>query len=229
MENRLQENATKALRWDFGLGASYKVTKFLKLGAGYTYIRGLNLQEVKPRYKKDGVTVNGYNVDHEFWRNKHRLYFDVTGKVAWGRFTFSLRERYLYTHYNEAECLRDKYRTLLQDGYTGDTYIYNGTEFMEYEQTTDQKKAKDKHALRSRLQVEYNIKGLPLNPYASYEVTNDLGNQWRYDKSRVCAGLEWKVTKKHILDFGYIYQTESDNDEGNSNIHAIKVGYTFKF
>ena len=154
VENRLQENATKALRWDFGLGASYKVTKFLKLGAGYTYIRGRNLQEVKPRYKKDGVTVNGYNVDHEFWRNKHRLYFDVTGKVAWGRFTFCLRERYLYTHYNKAECLRDKYRSLLQDGYTGDTYIYNGTEFMEYEQTTDQKKAKDKHALRSRLQVE---------------------------------------------------------------------------
>ena len=100
---------------------------------------------------------------------------------------------------------------------------------MEYEQTTDQKKAKDKHALRSRLQVAYNIKGLPLNPYASYEVTNDLGDKLRYDKSRVCAGIEWKVTKKHILDLGYIYQTESDEDEGNSNIHAIKVGYTFKF
>ena len=229
VENRLQENATKPLRWDFGLGASYKVRKFLKLGAGYTYIRGRNLQEVKPRYKNDGVTIKGYNVDHEFWRNKHRLYFDVTGKVTWGRFTFSLRERYLYTHYNKAECLRDKYKTPIQPGYVGDTTYINGIELMKYEQTTDQKKAKDKHALRSRLQVEYNIKGLPLNPYASYEVTNDLGNQLRYDKSRVCAGLEWKVTKKHILDFGYLYQTESDNDEGNSNIHAIKVGYTFKF
>lgn len=228
-ELRLQENATQPMRWDFGLGASYKVTKFLKLGAGYTFIHGRNLQEVKPRYKNDGVTVNGYNVDHGFWRNKHRLFFDVTGKAAWGRFTFSLRERYLYTHYNEAECLRDKYRTLVQPGYTGDTYIYNGTEFMEYEQTTDSKKAKDKHALRSRLQVEYNIKGLPLNPYASYEVTNDLGDKLRYDKSRVCAGVEWKVTKKHILDVGYLFQSESDNDEGNGNIHAIKVGYTFKF
>lgn len=228
-ELRLQDNATQPMRWDFGLGASYKVTKYLKLGAGYAFIHGRNLQEVKPHYKNDGVTVNGYNVDHGFWRNKHRLFFDVTGKVAWGRFTFSLRERYLYTHYNEAECLRDKYRTLVQPGYTGDTYIYNGTEFMEYEQTTDSKKAKDKHALRSRLQVEYNIKGLPLNPYASYEVTNDLGDKLRYDKSRVCAGVEWKVTKKHILDVGYLFQSESDNDEGNGNIHAIKVGYTFKF
>ena len=229
VENRLQVNATKPLRWDFGFGASYKVTKFLKLGAGYTYIRGRNLQEVKPDYKKDGVTFKGYKVDHEFWRNKHRLYFDVTGKVACGRFTFSLRERYLYTHYNKAECLRDKYETPKQPGFSGTTYIYNDIEFMEYEQTIDQKKAKDKHALRSRLQVAYNIKGLPLNPYASYEVTNDLGDKLRYDKSRVCAGIEWKVTKKHILDFGYIYQTESDNDEGNNNIHAIKVGYTFKF
>ena len=117
----------------------------------------------------------------------------------------------------------------MQPGFSGTTYPFNGIDFIEHELTTDQKKAKDKHALRSRLQVEYNIKGLPLNPYASYEVTNDLGNQLRYDKSRVCAGLEWKVTKKHILDFGYLYQTESDNDEGNSNIHAIKVGYTFKF
>ena len=228
-ELRLQDNATQPLRWDFGVGASYKVKKFLKLGAGYTFIHGRNLQEDKPWYKNDGVTFKGYKVDHGFWRNKHRLYFDITGKASLGRFTFSLRERYLYTHYNEAECLRDKYSTPIQLGYDGKTYIYNGIEFINLEQTTDQKKAKDRHALRSRLQVEYNIKGLPLNPYASYEVTNDLGDKMRYDKSRVCAGLEWKVKKQHILDLGYIYQSESDNDEGNGDIHAIKVGYTFKF
>ena len=196
VENRLQENATKPLRWDFGLGASYKVRKFLKLGAGYTYIRGRNLQEVKPRYQNDGVTIKGYNVDHEFWRNKHRLYFDVTGKVTRGRFTFSLRERYLYTHYNKAECLRDKYKTPIQPGYVGDTTYINGIELMKYEQTTDQKKAKDKHALRSRLQVEYNIKGLPLDPYASAEYGCGLSyttNKWKFT-----AGTDYKINKQNI-------------------------------
>lgn len=243
VEMRLEDNATQPMRWDFSLGTSYKLTKFLKLGVGYSFIHGRKPEEGKARYRTDDdgnpvldpstgqPRLNGYNVDHGYWRNKHRAYFDVTGKVKWGRFSFSLRERYLFTHYNEAECLRDKYRDPVQPGYDGETYIYNGTEFITYRPNdeTDIKPAKDRHLLRSRLQIEYNIKGRPLTPYASYEITNELDNAMRYDKSRICAGIDWKIRKTHVIGLGYLFQAGPDDDEGAGKLHAIKIDYTFKF
>ena len=243
VEMRLEDNATQPTRWDFSAGVGYKPWKFLKFGAGYTFIHDRSLEEAKAKYKTDDddnlilhpITgqpqLTGYNVDHGFWRNKHRAYFDVTGKVAWGRFTFSLRERYLFTHYNEATCLRDKYRTPVQPGYTGETYTYAGTEFITYSPNDEEdvKAAKNRHLLRSRVQVEYNIKGLPLNPYASYEVTNELGDALRYDKSRVVVGVDWKIRKKHVIGLGYLFQTGPDDDDGRGTLHAVKVDYKIKF
>ena len=43
--------------------------------------------------------VNGYNVDHGYWRSKHRFYVEGTGSLKAGRFKFSLRERYQYTYF----------------------------------------------------------------------------------------------------------------------------------
>lgn len=241
VEMRLEDNATQPMRWDFSVGASYKMHKFLKFGVGYSFIHNRNQEEAKAKYREDDdgnvildpngqPRLNGYNVDHGFWRNKHRAFADVTGKAKWGRFTFSLRERYIFTHYDEVQCLRDKYRNPLQPGYEGDTYIYNGTEFMEYKSDeVDTKAAKNRHLLRSRLQVEYNIKGKPLTPYASYEITNELNDAMRYDKSRVCVGIDWKIRKTHVIGLGYLFQTGPDEDEGAGKLHAIKIDYTFKF
>lgn len=240
VEMRWEDNLRQVSRWDFSLGASYKVKKWLKTGTGYSFIHSYNPQEMKVKYKEDddgnlaldnegNPRLNGYNVDHAFWRNKHRAWFDATGKADCGRFTFSLRERYLFTHYNEAECLRDKYRTPVQPGYTGETYTCNGQEFISFTpHETDFKARKNRHMLRSRLQVEYNIKGLPLNPYASYEITNDLGNGFAYDKSRVQAGLDWKIKKKHTVSLGYLFQTGPDDDEGEGGLHAIRLSYKIK-
>ena len=100
---------------------------------------------------------------------------------------------------------------------------------MKYEQETDTKKAKSKHSLRSRLQVEYDIKGVPLTPFVSCELTNELSNAMQYDKVRAQAGVEWKINKKHILSGAYLYQNENQEIGPNESLHAIKLGYKFKF
>lgn len=240
-ENRLANNATQPQRWNFSVGGSYKPVKWLKLGAGYVFIYNRNFQEVEEKYKEDdngnivkdkndNPIIEGYNIDHGYWRPRHRAYFDVQGKWDVGRFSISLRERYLYNYYAETEALRDKYRNPAQPGYTGPIYTFNGKDFMKYEEGEwDVKKAKTKHALRSRLQVEYDIKGLPLTPFVSCEVTNELDNAMAYDKVRVQAGTEWKITKKHILSGAYLYQNENQEIGPNQSLHAIKIGYKFKF
>ena len=240
VENRMANNATQPQRWNAAIGGSYKPLKWLKLGAGYVFIYNRNFQEAEEKYKEndegeivlgeDGKPIiEGYNVDHGYWRPRHRAYFDVQGKVDVGRFSISLRERYLYNYYVETEALRDKYRNPSQPGYSGNLYPFNGMEFMKYEQEMDTKKAKSKHSLRTRLQVEYDIKGVPLTPFVSCELTNELSNAMQYDKVRAQAGVEWKINKKHILSGAYLYQNENQEIGPNESLHAIKLGYKFKF
>lgn len=227
---RAEENVTRASRYAVNVGADYKLAKFLKIGAGYVYMYNRSAAELKVDYKKDGTTMNGYDYDHAYWRHRHRVFAEVTGKVDVGRFTFSLRERYQYTHYMPDSCVRDKYRGLVPESYEGGYWPVrneNGM-FYAYDETVmDAKPKKGKHYLRSRLQVEYDIKGLPLTPFASYEFSNNLSDGFHLDKQRLTVGADYKIKKKHTLSLAYIHENGADDDSGN--LHAISVGYKFKF
>ncbi len=213
--------------WGVSCGADYKPWSFLKLSGGYAFLYDRSLQETKTNITGSG-RENGYNVDHGFWRSKHRAYFDATGKVKAGRFTLSLRERYQYTHYMSTTCTRDRYRDNPQGGYNGPIYEWNGEQFVNFEQTERNKPSKNRHYLRSRLQVAYNIRHCPLEPYVSYEFSNNLGDGLHLDKTRLSFGMEWKINKKHGLSLAYLYQDGAD-DDGDNDIHVIDIGYKFKF
>lgn len=238
IEFRAEDKVSQPVRWAASIGAGYKPCKYISFGIGYVFIHDYNFTETETDYKKKpdaqgNPIFNGYNVDHAFWRNKHRATFDITGKAEAGRFTFSVRERYQYTHYNKAYTLRDKYRDPLPgnmnpDNWTGDLYTFNGQHFTDFSCDENDKKAKDKHYLRSRFQVEYNINHCPLSPYVSYEFSNNLADGMDLEKTRLQVGTEWKVTKKHRLDVAYIFENGSDG-EHNDNLHVISVGYKFKF
>lgn len=232
---RAEDKLRQASRWDFSLGMTYKPVKFLSMSAGYTFIHDYTPTEAEEKYDdEDPTDFNGYNIDHAYWRNKHRAVFSITGKVDCGRFTFSLRERYQYTHSMKDKTLRDRYRGLLPEtmdpsAYTGDLlYEYNGQYFTRFTTEEQTKKVKDRHYLRSRVQVEYNIRHCKWTPYASYEFSNDLSDKLNLDKMRLMVGAEWKITKQHRLDLAYVYDNGQDDDT-NSDIHAISVGYKFKF
>ncbi len=63
-------------------GISYTVAKFLRAGAGYTWI-----------YRHD--------VKDSFWENRHRYYLQLTGRQKVGRLAFSLREKFQSTYIDE--------------------------------------------------------------------------------------------------------------------------------
>jgi hypothetical protein len=82
---------------------------------------------------------------------------------------------------------------------------------------------------RMKLEAEYKIPDFPVNPYISFETFSPIfRNEGRLiDKSRSTVGLEYKMTKKHIIDVEYIYQR--DTYPHLSILHIISLSYTFKF
>ena len=98
----------------------------------------------------------------------------------------------------------------------------------DYPNADKDKSSKTLHTLRSRLTFEIDRKGWVLAPYAYAELFNDLTDRFHMDKVRASAGVEWSVTPRHRLQLGYVFNHEND-DDGDQNIHAISVGYKFKF
>lgn len=232
---RAENKLKSATRWDVGLGVSYKPVKGIKISTGYTYIYARSLQEEKEKVKvikeddgKEKVILNGYNVDHGFWRSKHRYYFDVSGKLSAGRFTFSLRERYQYTKYPSTEYTREKFRVPVFDGHDGEKYTWAGNIFTSHEVTAEEKKSKSTHYLRSRVGVSYNIRHCPLEPFFTYEFSNNFSDGMHLDKKRLSVGSDFKISKQHKLSLAYLFQDGADDDD-NNDIHVIEVGYKFNF
>ena len=83
------------------------------------------------------------------------------------------------------------------------------------------RRAKDKLVLRSKLTVEYNVKGLPLNPFAS--VDYGCGLNYSTSKWKYTVGMDWKITKTNKFTIFYRYQHENDDDEPNGNL--LGIGY----
>ncbi len=183
-------------RWAGTVYADYKVIKYLKLSGGYTFMG---------RHSEERTTSKGNIVD-DYWLPRHRLFVAATGSIDVGRFTFSLRERYQYTHSPEKSVAKWD-----EDGNAKSDEVIT---------------AKDKSYLRSRLKVDYNIRNCPLTPFVSAEIYNSLNDGFSYHKSRYTAGTDIKINKKHSLSVFYRYIDHSDDDEDAG--HIIGIGYQFK-
>lgn len=252
---RTEQNLDAISRHGVSLGLSYKpfkTVKFgdkknafsVKFGTGYAFLHDRNPQEDKGIKAKENYTQkgkrNGWNVDsvidHGYWRNKHRAWFDVSAKLTLGRFSLSVRERYQFTRYNAATCHRDtyrqRYRDLASPGFIGDTYVYNGEKYTEYEQVyikeTDDKASKNRHYLRSRFALDYNIPRCPVDPFVTVEFSNNLSEGMLLEKTRYTVGADWKIGKQHTLSLAYLYDDGQD-DDSNGNLHVLEIGYKFKF
>lgn len=212
-EYRTRDNTKTSDRWAVGLSADYKATKWLKASAGYTLLYD-NYKKTTYFSENDEAVIDGDadKGDPKFnyptsWIARHRFNVSLTfDKKLFGDFRFSLRERWQYT-YRPAQTverysyLRDKDEDKVVDG-------------------------KGKNVLRSRLQVEYDKKGLDLTPYANVE----FFNAWSLQKVRYTARLDWKLSKQHAIGAFYRYQNVRDDDDDNEpNTHLIGVGYKFKF
>lgn len=198
-EFRSRNNVKTVDRWSASAQMSYKITKWLKASAGYSFYYYYHPME---------VTGKG-NYVPEYWQPKHRVNVSLTGDYdITKRLKVSLRERWQYTYRAQQEV--EKY-----DGYDGSR--------MDDEVV----KGKGKNNLRSRLQVEYDIKNCPLSPYISCELTHEMKDGFNYEKTRYMAGTEWKINKKHALDVYYLYQNHDDDDDEVDG-HVMGVKYKLK-
>ena len=228
---RANDNVSRVSRIDMGLGLGYKPVKWLKLGAGYVFLLNNNASETVLSTNSSG-NWNGINVNHQFWRRKHRIYLQAQGKLSLGRFTVTLRERYQLTAYADASYLRDKYRGIVSETYTGDkayAELDGEGRWYAFDETVERTKdSKTRHYLRSKVQVDYNIRHCPVDPFASFEISNNLSDGFAADKKRYTVGADWKVTKQHSLSFGYSF-TDGVDDDDEGNLHAVFASYKYKF
>lgn len=251
VEARFEDKVTKVTRTGFNVGVTYKPWKFLHFGAGYAFMNDWKDTEVNnPKLKTDDEgnilyyddeqqrPMHTYTLDKDYRRNKHRLYIQVVGRLSLGRFNFSLRERLQYTHFRTDSTTR----LYFKDNLTTDAievyqllnqpYYKLGEEYFgspdPAETIIKQKGCKNRYYVRSRFKVAYNIKGLPLEPYASIELSNSLHEGFAVKKYRYTVGADYTIKKTHQFGLAYIYNNGVD-DDNEGDLHAINLSYKFKF
>lgn len=227
---RTQSNSERIDRYTIGADLSYKFLKLnkfsMKVGGGFEYMWVQKLSETKEKHGDvlDETTgefvrgVNGYNITDRYWRNRHRTTLSVSGEYSPSkRWSFSLKESVQYNHYCEEDSVG---RTKIRYRYNDDDEPYTTT-------TRDLKAVnpKDRFVLRSKFTAEYNIKGLPINPFAS--VDYGCGLNYTAHKWKISAGADYKINKKNKLTAFYRFQTDDDDDEPNG--HIVGVGYKLSF
>ncbi|GGJ88270.1 DUF2490 domain-containing protein [Parabacteroides faecis] len=92
------------------------------------------------------------------------------------------------------------------------------------------KRANPKLYLRSRLEVEYDIRNCKFEPFASVELYNTLNDPQgnKMNKLKYTAGSKYRLNKRNSLQLYYRYVNFKDDDEGNGK-HMIGLGYSYKF
>ncbi len=201
-------------RVDVGIDVGYKLNKYVKFGLAYDFIESYKDDKTTINYKSDDETIKNVKVTPSYWRPRHRLSLEVTPSIKLCKMLrISVRERYQYTHQKEQTLTRYKYK---QDLGTG-----------EWTETDDpkEKAAKDTHILRSRLKLEIDKKRLAWSPFVSVETQNRF-NHMNLRSVRTAAGTEYKINKHNSVSMAYVFTYHKEDKE---RMHAISVGYNFKF
>lgn len=227
---RTQENSQRIERYVLGADLSYKfinTKKFdMKVSGGFEYMWNQKMEETKFKGynyntfdENDNLVVDysrfDFNVNERYWRNRHRTSLGVSAEYSpTKRWSFQLKETVQYNHY----CYEDSINQA--------EWRWKGDDEDRLVSSMDKKAvdAKDRFVLRSKFTVEYNVKGLPLNPFASVDYgygLNYTANKWKYS-----IGADYSINKKHKFTLFYRFQTEDDDDEPNG--HMLGIGYKIK-
>ena len=200
-EMRTRNDARTWDRWSASASAKYKLTKWLNAEVAYVFLNDNNPEKIS--YHTNG---DYNNWRPSYWGTRHRFNVSLTGKIGFGGFELSLRERWQYTYRPESTTLR---------------YDFDNSEWEDVAV-----RGKGSNVLRSRLQVEYNIPKSKVDPHASVE----LFNAWNVEKVRYTVGADWKIRKKHVIGVNYIYQSINGDDVDNDpNSNIVSLSYKFKF
>lgn len=243
---KFYSNPEKTLSIKANAGFDYLWTKKLK----ETEVKYFEADDdlVENGYFNEG-DKKGWNVTDSYWRDRYRVNLGVQLNYSFNkRWSVSLKETFRYSHYCKATANRTKWRydeynsPLKDDGsidwlfseYTYDDNTYEGDDNVDENgniigkyKNTDKvtKGGKDRTILYSRLTVSYDIKGYPIDLFAT--VDYGCGQNYTINKWKFIGGYDYKINKHNKLTLFYRYNTESDDDEGGG--HLIGLGYKFEF
>jgi len=201
LELRTGNNLKNIDRWSAGISLDYRLAKWLKAGAGYTYLYDYHPEAYT--YQDDG-DLNKRTMT--YFGSRHRLNVSLTASKDFGKLSVSLRERWQYTYRPEQANKRMDY----QHSDLGYSYPVKG---------------KATNMWRNKLQLKYKATKL-LQPYL-YGETYVGGSG--FDKLRLSLGTELKLSKQSSLNVGYVYQKVYDDDDEEGNKHVFSIGYKYKF
>jgi hypothetical protein len=97
----------------------------------------------------------------------------------------------------------------------------------------DENKSNPSNVLRSKIEVDYNIKKSPLTPYAGVEVfyafnepdgVQNPASTAMVTEIRNSIGVEYAINKRLALDAGYLFCMEKGWDDDVTDANGIKVG-----
>lgn len=211
-EYRMMDNLRTTDRLSIGVSTTYKLTKWLKVDAGYDY-----LHSREPGEYTDG----GSYYKSTYWYPRHRGHVSLaaTAKLT-KRLRISLRERWVYTYRPSY----DRNRMNMDESST----MYGVVSSKEV-------KGKGDNVLRTRLTLDYKPKKSRFNPYASVELFSSTGSKdncfGTTEKVRYSIGTEYELSKHHTLKVYYLFQDykEGDDGDGSMDSHVFGVNYSFSF
>ena len=193
-------------RWTVGVNADYKLSKRLKVDAGYNFLNTNFREKIT-----EGSSKTKWRPS--YWGPRHRFHVSVSGDYkVWRNLRVSLRERWQDTYRPEKSVDRWKIDENLQTKSLDSDYVRD---------------SKGKHQLRSRLQVEWDQKRALLTPYASVEFYHSMA----IEKVRYTVGTDVRINKQHSMGLFYRFQDmrNVDDDDYAPDMHYLGVGYKFKF
>lgn len=217
-EYRAQENS----RWAVGVDAGYKLNKLIKFGVGYTLLYNRKCKKMKG----DPAVDDEYSIRPAYAYPRHRFIVEATAdKRFWKWLRISLRERYQLTYRPSYSFERTIYEKYIDD-VTWEEGIRETTE-------TEPKEAKSSQVLRSRLKFEVDKKQWKFSPFISAEACNSVrvGDHMCIDKVRTAVGTGYKLDKHNEFTLAYVLSFDFNEDDGKADnrIHAVSVGYNYKF
>ena len=186
LEFRSKENVEEIGRFAAKIGGEYSIIKNLKAGAAYQF-----------QYFHD--------IEYTDYQPRHRFIGYLQGKQKWGRFTFTLRERFQVTYKDDSDRIKSNGKI---DTYKTDPEWY----------------------WRNRLKVGYDIPKSKITPSFSvetfYQLNNPDGNQ--FDSMRYTMSLGYKLNKQSTFNLSGIYDHEM-NVKKPEDRYVLELGYVYSF
>ena len=194
LEMRTRDHVKTVDRWSGSVGASYKLTDWLKASAGYTLLYDNN----------EKWNTNQTKVAN-FWGTRHRFNVSLTGSVDFGNLSVSLRERWQYTYRPE----KTVERTKVTNGKVEDK-TYNGKGKNVWRNRL-QLKYKVSSMWRPYVNGETYVAGSGLEKYrlsAGTEIRLSKKHSFdvKYLFQKSCSDDDDDEGNRHILGVGYTFK-----------------------